>query len=106
MGRKGMEPSPPGRNPRASSNRECPMRAIVLSLVAATLAGGSSHAPDAGHEVVLIKKPWFFGHGGVVEQPVKTGRTFTAITTDGIDVYMQPQKYEADLKDTMTNDGV
>jgi hypothetical protein len=82
------------------------MRAGVLGAAFAVLAGCSSYAPDVGHEVVLIKKPWFFGHGGIVEQPVYTGRTFTAITTDGIDVYIQPQKYEADLKDTMTQDGV
>jgi hypothetical protein len=82
------------------------MRARFLGAACALLAGCSSYAPDAGHEVVLVKKPWFFGHGGVEDQPVKTGRTFAAITTDGIDVYMQPRKYEADLKDTMTQDGV
>ena len=82
------------------------MRAGFLVATMALLAGCSTYAPDAGHEVVLIKKPWFFGHGGVVDDPVKTGRTFTAITTDGIDIYMQPQKFEADLKDTMTQDGV
>jgi len=82
------------------------MRARFLGAACALLAGCSSYAPDAGHEVVLIKKPWLIGHGGVVDQPVKTGRTFAAITTDGIDVYMQPQKFEADLRDTMTSDGV
>jgi len=82
------------------------MRAKFLGAAFVFIAGCSSYAPDAGHEVVLIKKPWFLGHGGVVDQPVHTGRSFTAITTDGIDVYMQPQKYEADLRDTMTQDGV
>ena len=53
--------------------------AIVFS--ALTFAGCSSYAPDAGHEVVLIEKPMFFGHGGVEAEPVKTGRTFTAATT-------------------------
>lgn len=81
------------------------MRFLTL-LPILMLSACSSHAPDAGHEVVLIKKPWFAGHGGVVESPVKTGRTFAAITTEGIDINMQPQKYEADLRDTMTSDGV
>lgn len=63
-------------------------------------------APDAGHEVVLIQKPWFFGHGGVMEYPVKTGRTFVAPSTSSVDVDMQPQRMEVDLPDTMTSDGV
>ncbi len=74
--------------------------------VAALLAACSSYAPDPGHEIVLVKKPLLFGHGGVVDDPVKTGRSYGAITTKGIDVYMQPQKMEAELPDTMTSDGV
>ena len=81
------------------------MRFVILLIV--TLLGGCSvYAPDAGHEVVLIKKPWFFGHGGVEDQPVKPGRTWAAFTTEGVDVYMQPQKYETEMHDTMTSDGV
>jgi len=79
-------------------------RYLLLMILACT--GCSSYGPDAGHEVVLVEKPMFFGHGGVDEDPVKTGRTFAAITTDGIDVNMQPVKYEASLNDTMTSDGV
>jgi regulator of protease activity HflC (stomatin/prohibitin superfamily) len=77
----------------------------ILALLA-VLAGCRSHAPDAGHEIVLIQKPWFFGHGGVVDEPVTTGRTWVALSTSGIDVSMQPQRVEVDLPDTMTSDGV
>ena len=66
----------------------------------------SSYTPDAGHEVVLNEKPIIFGHGGVDPQPVKAGRTFAALTTEGVDVYMQPQKFETELPDSMTSDGV
>jgi regulator of protease activity HflC (stomatin/prohibitin superfamily) len=76
----------------------------VLCLLA--LAGCSVYSPDAGHEVVLIEKPWFFGHGGVNPVPVQTGRSFAAITTEGVDVNMQPQKRETEMQDTMTSDGV
>ena len=82
------------------------LRQIVMSVVAIGLAGCSSFSPDAGHEIVTVQKPWFFGHGGVDSEPVRTGRSFGAITTGGIDVYMQPQKLEAELPDTMTSDGV
>ena len=81
------------------------MKYLTL-LIFSTLTACSVYAPDAGHEVVLIEKPWFFGHGGVNETPVKTGRTWTAVTTDGVDVYMQPQRYEQILDDTMSADGV
>jgi regulator of protease activity HflC (stomatin/prohibitin superfamily) len=69
-------------------------------------AGCSSYSPNAGHQIVLVQKPIIFGHGGVDSDPVTTGRTFAALTTDGIDVNMQPQKFEIELPDTMTSDGV
>ena len=81
------------------------MKRLSLPL-ALLLTGCSTYAPDAGHEVVLIEKPLLFGHGGVNPAPVKTGRTFTAITTQGVDVSMQPRRFEANLPDTMTADGV
>jgi regulator of protease activity HflC (stomatin/prohibitin superfamily) len=82
------------------------MRIIIILASAALLAGCSNFSPDAGHEIVLIEKPWFFGHGGVEPDPVKPGRTWAALTTEGIDVYMQPQKLDVLLPDTMTSDGV
>src|SRR6266481_2148957 len=81
------------------------MKYLIL-LIALGLVGCSVYSPDAGHEVVLIEKPWIFGHGGVDSDPVKPGRTFAAITTEGVDVYMQPQKFDTEMHDTMTSDGV
>jgi len=81
-----------------------PIAFAVTALV--MIVGCRSYAPNAGHEIVLVKKPIFFGHGGVDPEPVRTGRTYAAISTDGVDVYMQPQKYETELPDTMTRDGV
>jgi regulator of protease activity HflC (stomatin/prohibitin superfamily) len=81
------------------------LRTFLTALVV-FIAGCSSYSPDAGHEVVLIAKPALFGHGGVDPEPVKTGRTFAAITTEGVDVNMQPQKLDVVLPDTMTSDGV
>ena len=82
------------------------MRALWAGILGLTVAGCSSYAPDAGHEVVLIQKPWFFGHGGVVDDPVTTGRVWTAITTEGVDISMQPQRREEDMNDIMSSDGV
>jgi regulator of protease activity HflC (stomatin/prohibitin superfamily) len=83
---------------------------LILIAIALTgmglIVGCHSYAPNAGHEIVLVKKPIFFGHGGVDPNPVKTGRTYAAISTDGVDVNMQPHKYDVELPDTMTRDGV
>jgi regulator of protease activity HflC (stomatin/prohibitin superfamily) len=78
--------------------------AVLLFAVLAT--GCRMYSPDAGHEIVLVKKPIIFGHGGIDPEPVKTGLTVAAITTQGVDVYMQPNKYDTQLDDTMTQDGV
>ena len=84
--------------------RKATMFAILM---AASLAVAcTTYKPDAGHEIVLIEKPLIFGHGGVDPEPVKTGLTIAAITTDGVDISMQPQKFETELPDTMTSDGV
>jgi len=82
------------------------MKHTLVALVALILSACSSYAPDAGFEIVLVKKPWLFGHGGVVDTPVKTGRTYTALSTQGILVYMQPKKFDTEMHDTMTSDGV
>ena len=79
---------------------------VLLVIVSLFMTACSVYTPDAGHEIVLVEKPLIFGHGGVDPQPVKTGRSYAAITTEGIDVYMQPQKFDTDMPDTMTSDGV
>jgi regulator of protease activity HflC (stomatin/prohibitin superfamily) len=79
---------------------------VALGAIGLLAFGCSRFSPDAGHEIVLVQKPWIFGHGGVYSESVKTGLTFGAITTSGIDVYMQPQKFDTELPDTMTSDGV
>lgn len=82
------------------------MKRWLVFAASLVLAGCSMYSPNAGHEVVLVEKPVFFGHGGVASESVKTGLTMTALTTDGIDVNMQPEKFETELDDTMTQDGV
>jgi regulator of protease activity HflC (stomatin/prohibitin superfamily) len=80
--------------------------AVVVLAVLMSLVGCDTYSPNAGHEVILVEKPYLFGHGGVDPDPVKTGRTFTALSTSGVDVYMQPQKFEMEMPDIMTSDGV
>ncbi len=66
--------------------------AMAVGLLPA-LAGCMLVAVDAGHEGVLVEKPFFFGHGGVDAVPAKTGRVSVALTTEVIDVDVRPIQY-------------
>jgi regulator of protease activity HflC (stomatin/prohibitin superfamily) len=79
---------------------------MMCAFAALALSACSVYTPDAGHAIVLVEKPWFFGHGGVDPTPVGTGRTYAALSTEGVDVNMQPMRFEQELLDTMTSDGV
>jgi hypothetical protein len=81
-------------------------KTLAVLLFASFATGCRRYSPDAGHEIVLVKKPIIFGHSGIDPEPVKTGLTVAAITAQGVDVYMQPNRYETQLDDTMTQDGV
>ena len=81
---------------------------IRMSALAAVLMCGVTScvnvAPNAGEEAVLIHKPYIFGHGGVDEDPVETGRTYVWFSTDYVKVSMLPQKFDEKLDDATSND--
>jgi regulator of protease activity HflC (stomatin/prohibitin superfamily) len=78
--------------------------AVIAALV--LLGGCTRAAPDAGEEGVLISKPWLFGHGGVNQEPVKTGLTFVAWTTSVVYVNVMPTMVKERFDDIMSKDGV
>lgn len=83
------------------------MKRFLIPVAALTLLSAcSSVAPIQGEEAVLIAKPMFFGHGGVLKEPVKTGREYVAWTTDHVMVNMQPVNWQVPFDDLMTKDGV
>jgi len=82
------------------------MRLAGLCVVAALAAGCHAVAPDAGHEAVLVHKPWFFGHGGVSPTPVKAGQSWVAPSTEAVYVTMVPQQHGIHFDDLMSSDGV
>lgn len=59
---------------------------------------------DAGEEGVMVKKPWFFGHGGVSEDPIKTGLTWTVWTTEVKRVNLKPFNIDEVFDDLVTAD--
>ena len=92
-----------------SGNRKARPAAVLAAiglagLVSLTACGRAT--PDAGHAIVLVEKPLFFGHGGVDPTPVQTGSEWIAPTTSTIDVSMVPERHDLRLNDLMTSDGV
>jgi hypothetical protein len=82
-------------------------RLLALAAIAfCGCTGCSVAAPDAGHQVVWVEKPMFIGHGGVDADPVTTGRSYGALTSQAIDVNMQPQRVDMEFDDMMTKSGV
>jgi len=79
---------------------------FAAAVVATMLSGCGMVAPDAGQEAVLVQKPYFFGHGGVVDEPITTGRSFIALSTQEIYVDVKPVQWDIPFNDLMTKDGV
>lgn len=71
-------------------NKTIGATALILSL---SLSGCIYATVDAGHEGVLVEKPFLLGHGGVDPVPVTTGRVMVAITTEVVDVDVRPLQY-------------
>ena len=89
-----------------------PLAKYIILAICLMIVGGvlffsiKTAAPDFGEALVLIKKPYFFGHGGVDPEPVTSGRVYLARSTEYADVSLQPQAVDLELKDFMTKDGV
>lgn len=76
----------------ASSGRKIGLAMAALTLLL-TSSGCVLVAVEAGHEGVLVEKPFFFGHGGVDPIPATTGRVAVAPSTEIIDVDVRPLQY-------------
>lgn len=79
---------------------------LFMALFTLTISLTSCHGvrPEADEEAVLIHKPWFFGHGGVDEKPVKTGLTWCWWSTSSEYFKIVPVKYEEKLDDIISNE--
>lgn len=69
----------------------------LLPLVLLGLPGCFTPGIDAGHEGVLVQKPFLFGHGGVDPVPLVAGRGNVALTTEVIEVDVRPHQYSEDF---------
>lgn len=76
----------------------------VACVSIATLSGCTSAAPDGDEVGILIMKPWFFGHGGICDEPVQTGQTWCALSTDVVYMKVTPIAYDEHIEDAYSND--
>ena len=77
---------------------------IMVFVLMSTISSCHGVRPDADEESVLIKKPWFFGHGGVDNEPVETGCAWCAWTTSSETFKITPQRYDEAFDDIFSND--
>jgi hypothetical protein len=82
------------------------MKKIAIILSALTLTACGYASPDAGEVSVLVRKPWFFGDGGVDPVPVTTGSKVIAGSTDEIRVPITPQAFEVNFDNLMPSNGI
>lgn len=82
------------------------MKTKILFVLFTIFALTSCHcvSPDADEESVLIYKPWFFGHGGIDEDPVQTGLTWCWWSTHSETFKIIPIRYDEAFDDIFSND--
>lgn len=84
------------------------MKKIELLVMAALTIGAFTSCrrvqPNADEEAVLVKYPWFFGHGGVDDIPATSGLTWCAFTTDNVNFKIVPVRHEIPLDDLFSDD--
>lgn len=79
-------------------------KGLIVAALALSACGYA--APDAGEQAVLVRKPWFFGSGGVDPTPVSTGSKIVASSTDTVMVPVTPQAFEIAFDNLMPNNGI
>lgn len=82
------------------------MKKLITIMAFTALAGCSYAAPDAGEQAVLVRKPWFFGDGGVDMTPVSTGSKVVASSTDVVTVSVTPTAFDVPFDNLMPKDGI
>jgi regulator of protease activity HflC (stomatin/prohibitin superfamily) len=80
------------------------MRYVLMFLALSLCIGCGAIAPSGDEEAVVMKKPWFFGHGGVQRDPISAGRSWIAPTSSGIIFKVTPITYTERFDDMISDD--
>ena len=77
---------------------------LAIVLASLSMTSCSIRSIEADEEGVVIKKPWFFGHGGVEPEAEQTGSIITALSTSMTFVTMTPVTLTENFEKVMTKD--
>ena len=77
---------------------------LAVMLAAVSFTSCDLCTVDGGEEGVFIKKPWFFGDGGVDHQALTSGSEWKVISTDYVVYSIINTKYTENFDDTATNE--
>ena len=77
---------------------------LALVWILFPLIGFQRVEVKAGHEAVVIDKPWLFGDEGVREGSVKSGHVTVSVRSNVIQLNMQPQYAELTAEDVRSKD--
>ncbi len=61
---------------------------------------------EPGHELVVVDKPYFFGHEGVRQEPLKEGRILLFKTSSVVPVRMTPSAVSVSFDDLSSSDNI
>lgn len=65
-----------------------------------------TEAVEPGQELVFVDKPYFFGHEGVRDAPLKAGRELMFLTTSVYPVTVVPQSIQVNFDDLSSSDNI
>jgi hypothetical protein len=82
------------------------MKKIMLAALMLPLSACGYASVEPGNQGVAMKYPWFFGTGGVVDEPLPPGSHITASSTDVINIDMTPRTFEIKFDDLAPSDGI
>lgn len=82
------------------------MKKFLICVSALSLCACGYVSPDAGQQAVLVRKPWFFGDGGVDPVPVTTGSKVVASSTDAVYVPVTPIAFDIGFDNLMPSNGI
>ena len=77
---------------------------FLVVIIIAAIIGCSREAVDANEEGVFVKKPYFFGKGGVSDQSLLQGSEWKVFSTDFVKFIMSPVQYEEPFEDLVAKD--
>lgn len=77
---------------------------LIIALVSMSMTSCSLSTVDGDEEGVFVKKPWFFGKGGVVMTALTNGSEWKVFTTSFYKMKKVPTRYDEMIDDTPSDD--